>query len=77
MRDFTAGPISTEEAAELIAALNEELRGTGGELEDFEFFAGVSYRNLLVCRGGDEPVPFARETRTTPPHGCPSRQATT
>ncbi len=63
MRDFTAGHISTEEAAELISALNDELGSA-----NIEFFPGVSYRNLLVCRGGDKPVPFTRDTRATPPH---------
>ncbi|MBN2294247.1 MAG: cofactor-independent phosphoglycerate mutase [Pirellulales bacterium] len=63
MRDFTAGHISTEEAAELIRSLNDELGS-----DTIEFFPGVSYRNLLVCRGGDKPVPFTQDTRTTPPH---------
>ncbi len=63
MRDFTAGHISTAEAAELVRALNDELGSA-----NIEFFPGVSYRNLLVCRGGDNPVPFTRDTRSTPPH---------
>ena len=29
---------------------------------------GVSYRNLLVYRGGRQPPPFTADTRTTPPH---------
>lgn len=64
MRDFTAGHISTEEAAELMRSLNEEL---GAESQN-EYFPSVSYRNLLVCRAGEEPVPFTNDTRTTPPH---------
>ena len=77
MRDFTAGHISTEEAAELISALNEGLGAAArqpgenaslGVKYRIEFFPGVSYRNLLVCRAGKEPVPFTRDTRATPPH---------
>lgn len=29
---------------------------------------GVSYRNLLLWRGAQQPAPFSRDTRTTPPH---------
>jgi 2,3-bisphosphoglycerate-independent phosphoglycerate mutase len=28
----------------------------------------VSYRNLLIYRGGNTPPPLSRDTRTTPPH---------
>jgi 2,3-bisphosphoglycerate-independent phosphoglycerate mutase len=63
MRDFTAGHISTDEAHQLLAAAQQEL-GAG----PWEFHAGVSYRNLLIYRGGDAPAPFSFETRTTPPH---------
>ena len=63
MRDFTADHISTQEAAELIAAVQEELGS-----EHVQFYPGVSYRNLLVFRGTGRPVPFSRDTRTTPPH---------
>lgn len=57
MRDFTAGHISTEEAAQLVASVGEACGGDG-----LEFHAGVSYRHLLVWRGGIE------EMLTTPPH---------
>ena len=63
MRDFTAGHISSGEAAELLKAAQEEI--AGGQ---FEFIPGVSYRNLLIMRGGPNPPPFTRDTRTTPPH---------
>ncbi len=68
MRDFTAGHISSAEAAELVRSLNDELGSADPNALGIEFCAGVSYRNLLVCRGGDQPVPFTRDTRTTPPH---------
>jgi 2,3-bisphosphoglycerate-independent phosphoglycerate mutase len=63
MRDFTAGHISSEEAAALIGTLQE---GLGGP--QLEFFPGVSYRNLMIVRGHGRAVPFTADTRTTPPH---------
>jgi 2,3-bisphosphoglycerate-independent phosphoglycerate mutase len=57
MEDFTAGHISSEEAAEIIHDLNRHLSGNG-----VEFYPGVSYRHLMVWRGGKERM------RTTPPH---------
>jgi 2,3-bisphosphoglycerate-independent phosphoglycerate mutase len=57
MGDFSAGHISTEESAQLIASLQEDLGG--GE---FNFYPGVSYRHLLVWTGGKDSVSF------TPPH---------
>lgn len=63
MRDFTAGHISTEEAAALLQTVQEHLGSAG-----LEFHPGVSYRNLMVVRGGDRPSPFSEDTRTTPPH---------
>jgi len=56
MKDNTGDHISNEEGRRLIAALQAALGGG-----PFEFHAGVSYRNLLVWRGG-ELVPC------TPPH---------
>ena len=56
MKDNTAGHIATEQADILVGALNEAFAGT-----PFEFHTGVSYRNLMVWRGG-ELVPC------TPPH---------
>ncbi len=63
MRDFTAGHISTAEAAELIRTLQQHLGNA-----EIEFYAGVSYRNLLVVRGSAGREPFSRDTHTTPPH---------
>ena len=56
MKDHTAGSISDDDARRCVAALQAALGGG-----PFEFHAGVSYRNLLVWRGG-ELVPC------TPPH---------
>jgi 2,3-bisphosphoglycerate-independent phosphoglycerate mutase len=63
MRDFTAGHISTGESQSLLAAAQEQLGS-----EQLQFVPGVSYRNLLLWRGGPRGAPFSRETRTTPPH---------
>lgn len=64
MRDFTAGHISSEEGAELLRSAQEELVGD----LPLEFIPGVSYRNLIMYRGDQQPAPFADETRATPPH---------
>lgn len=63
MRSFTAGQISTVEAGELLAALQQTI-----EEEHLQFVPGVSYRNLLLYRGERHPAPFTSDTRTTPPH---------
>ncbi|MFI4876925.1 MAG: cofactor-independent phosphoglycerate mutase [Blastopirellula sp. JB062] len=63
MRSFTAGHISSEEAAELLQAAQEEL---GSDL--LQFVPGVSYRNLLLYRGEKNRAPFSPDTRATPPH---------
>jgi len=63
MCSFTAGHISSEEAAALLAALSATV-----DHERFEFHPGVSYRNLLIVHGANEPAPFSKDTRTTPPH---------
>ena len=63
IRDFTAGHVSTEEAAALLQTAQDQLAG-----RPLEFVPGVSYRNLLLFRGGKEPAPFSSETRSTPPH---------
>ena len=57
MKDYSAGHISSEEAAELIASLQEAL----GD-ERFSFHPGVSYRHLMVWRGGPKVL------ECTPPH---------
>ncbi len=46
LSDFTAGHITSEEGAELMAAVQENVGRPG-----VEFYPGVSYRNLLIYRG--------------------------
>jgi len=57
MEDFTAGHISSEEGADIIRDLNQKLGN-----ESLNFYPGVSYRHLMVWRGGKETM------KTTPPH---------
>jgi 2,3-bisphosphoglycerate-independent phosphoglycerate mutase len=73
MRDFTAGHISTEEARQLILALDDQLGGPApDDASTLEFFPGVSYRHCLVYRARPA-APFSAETRTQPPHDIPDR----
>ncbi len=64
MQSFTAGQIPNDVGRACIEALQREACGS----EHWKFFNGVSYRNLLIYRGRDEPSPFAADTNTTPPH---------
>lgn len=57
MKDYSAGHISTEEARELIGAVQSKLGKAG-----LTFHAGVSYRHLLIWTNG--PV----ELEMAPPH---------
>ena len=69
MADFTAGHVTTAEATELLAAAQAGLtRDFPGLATAWRFVPGVSYRNLLLCRGGDGPAPLGGDLRATPPH---------
>jgi 2,3-bisphosphoglycerate-independent phosphoglycerate mutase len=57
MIDYSTGEISTEDSAMLIEYLK-----SGLETEDIRFYSGVSYRNIMVWKGG----PY--KTKLTPPH---------
>ncbi len=57
IKNHSAGHISSEEAAELIAYLQEKLGGG-----DVNFFPGVSYRHLLKLTGGNKQI------KCIPPH---------
>ena len=60
IKNHSAGHISNEEAHELITFLQEKL-GT----DRITFYPGVSYRHLLVIRGGKN------DLHCTPPHDVP------
>ncbi|HKF28073.1 MAG TPA: cofactor-independent phosphoglycerate mutase [Candidatus Binataceae bacterium] len=63
MNDFTAGHITSEEAAQIVSDLGRELSGGG-----IEFFNGVSYRHLMVWREG------SAKTNLTPPHDITGKE---
>jgi len=63
MKDFTADHISNEEARLLLADAQEQLSQA-----TLTYSPGVSYRNLLIYRGQEQPAPFSTATVTTPPH---------
>ncbi|MHB1013569.1 MAG: 2,3-bisphosphoglycerate-independent phosphoglycerate mutase, partial [Desulfobacteria bacterium] len=65
MEDFSAGHISTSEAAELLASLQQAVAGKG-----VRFHTGVSYRHLMVWPGGCDGV------KTTPPHDIHGKKIT-
>lgn len=60
LKNHSAGHISSEEASVLIAFLNEKLAN-----EYMKFYPGVSYRHLLVYKGGNKNI------NCTPPHDVP------
>jgi 2,3-bisphosphoglycerate-independent phosphoglycerate mutase len=65
MVDYSAGEISTEEAAQLIEAVEKELH-----TDIIHFYSGVSYRHLLVWDKGSKNVTL------TPPHDISDRKIT-
>lgn len=60
IKNHSAGHISTEEATELIGALNRELA-----TPEIKFHAGFSYRHLFVMKNGSDKI------ACTPPHDVP------
>ena len=51
LKNHSAGHITTEEADELIRALEERLGS-----DRIHFYTGVQYRHLLVVKGGNKHV---------------------
>ncbi len=70
MKSFTAGQYPSDLAKELLAELQHELQRSNLAQEfEVEFIPGVSYRNMLICRGNQpDSIPFDSHTRTVPPH---------
>ena len=75
MRSFTAGHITSEDAAELLNTTGREIaKIADGKVE---FFPGVSYRNLMLYHGADaNDVPFDQTTQTSPPHDYTDKNVT-
>lgn len=70
MRDFTAGHITSEEGAAIIASLDAALSGTA----PVRFHAGVSYRHLAVVTASKAAgVNDLVATECTPPHNIMDR----
>jgi len=63
MEDFSAGHISSEESRMLIEEIENKL-GT----KTLQFFPGVSYRHLMVWRGGKDAM------ECTPPHDIQDKE---
>ena len=59
LKNHSSGHITTEEADELIRFLNEKLGS-----DHIHFYTGVSYRHLLIVKGGD------KRLDCTPPHAA-------
>ena len=64
MWSYSSGRISTEEARELMTALNERL----GD-DEVHFYPGVSYRHICQLRGHEEAI----QAVCTPPHDIPDK----
>lgn len=62
IKNHSAGHISNEEACELIQYLDKKLGN-----ETIRFYTGVSYRHLLVIKGGK------KQLACTPPHDVPGK----
>lgn len=62
MDSFNADHITSQEASEIINALNNEIGS-----ETIHFYAGVSYRHLMVWKGGSVVI------KATPPHDIVGR----
>jgi len=62
IKNHSAGHISSEEAEELIHYLQKELGN-----DEIKFYPGVSYRHLLVLKGGN------KNLKCAPPHDYPGK----
>jgi 2,3-bisphosphoglycerate-independent phosphoglycerate mutase len=65
IKNHSAGHITTAEAVELINYLDEKLGS-----DKIKFYPGVSYRHLLVIRGGNKSL------KCVPPHDVPGTPVT-
>ncbi|MDV0445250.1 2,3-bisphosphoglycerate-independent phosphoglycerate mutase [Methanimicrococcus sp. At1] len=63
--DYSGGHITSEEAAELIQAVDEKFGN-----DRFKFYPGISYRHLLVAQDN-----YGKELLFTPPHDITGQKA--
>ncbi len=63
MLDYSSGEISSSDSGRIIKTLQEKLNSS-----DFSFYPGISYRHLLVWKGGR-----GKELQLTPPHDISDR----
>lgn len=63
MIDYSSGEISSSDSGRIIKTLQEELNSP-----DFTFYPGISYRHLLVWKGGR-----GKDLQLTPPHDISDR----
>lgn len=64
MHDYSAGHITTDEAANIIRTLNDTIGG-----EEVIFYPGINYRHILKLRRHADTL----EAECTPPHDIPGR----
>ncbi len=64
MWDYSSGHISTEEAQQLMAALNESLGS-----DQVSFYPGISYRHIVKIKGQEDTL----LANCTPPHDIPDK----
>jgi len=64
MWDYSSGHISSDDAKQLISALNESLGN-----DDIHFYPGVSYRHICKLKGRED----ALSAVCTPPHDIPNK----
>lgn len=64
MKSFTASQIPNDVGQALIEVLQRDQCGD----VHWKYYAGVSYRNLLLYRTRDGKAPFTTKTDSTPPH---------
>jgi 2,3-bisphosphoglycerate-independent phosphoglycerate mutase len=64
MKDYSAGHISSPEAAEIIKSLNAELGS-----DEIKFYPGVGFRNILKIKGHEETL----KAQCAPPHDIPGQ----
>jgi len=69
MEDFSAGHITDEEARKVIIDLNKEMA-----TNEIRFYAGVSYRHLMVLRNGAAKFSNLEHLKMTPPHDIIGRE---